>query len=83
MLQSDTGLPPKSQPFSRCAYRRQQFLRAITLFGPGSGVALATVVGVLAEVPVMLEALPTLIQGMLVIKAWNALGKSERDLPRR
>ena len=27
---------------------------AITLFGPGSGAALATVVGVLVEVPVML-----------------------------
>ena len=28
---------------------------AITLFGPGSGAALATVVGVLVEVPVMLS----------------------------
>ncbi len=28
---------------------------AITLFGPGSGAALATVVGVLIEVPVMLS----------------------------
>lgn len=29
---------------------------AIALFGPGSGAALATVVGVLVEVPVMLSA---------------------------
>ncbi len=28
---------------------------AITLFGPGSGAALATIVGVLVEVPVMLS----------------------------
>ena len=28
---------------------------AITLYGPGSGAALATVVGVLVEVPVMLS----------------------------
>ncbi|MDJ8954136.1 arsenical-resistance protein, partial [Clostridium perfringens] len=28
---------------------------AIALFGPGSGAALATVVGVLVEVPVMLS----------------------------
>jgi ACR3 family arsenite transporter len=53
---------------------------AITLFGPGSGAALATVVGVLVEVPVMLsvcafcnrtrhwfpgEAAPTRSQGVL------------------
>ena len=34
---------------------------AITLFGPGSGAALACVVGVLVEVPVMLS----------VCKVWN------------
>jgi ACR3 family arsenite efflux pump ArsB len=30
-------------------------LTAVALYGPGSGVALATVVGVLVEVPVMLS----------------------------
>jgi arsenite transporter len=29
--------------------------QAVTLFGPGSGAALVTVVGVLVEVPVMLS----------------------------
>jgi hypothetical protein len=43
---------------ARRAHRRGQFFElavAITLFGPTSGAALATVVGVLVEVPVMLS----------------------------
>lgn len=35
---------------------RHAVATAIALFGPGSGAALATVVGVLIEVPVMLSA---------------------------
>jgi Arsenite efflux pump ACR3 and related permeases len=47
------------------AHRRQQFLRAggataISLFGFQSGAALATVVGVLIEVPVMLSVVKLL-----------------------
>ena len=47
---------------------------AITLFGPGSGAALARVVGVLVEVPVMLSVCKVCNSS----RSWYGLAMSER-----
>jgi len=47
---------------------------AITLFGPGSGAALACVVGVLVEVPVMLSVCQVCNKS----RAWYAAGERQR-----
>ena len=50
---------------------------AITLFGPGSGAALATVVGVLVEVPVMLSVCNVCNR----TRGWFAMGDARQRVP--
>ena len=49
------GTPPPAALIGPSNFFELAVAVAITLFGPGSGAALATVVGVRVEVPVMLS----------------------------